>query len=114
MDLDRTIKRFRHRLSYAFGRHHAMMINDPASIVTNDQRGLSAEIEKSEPVPHVLVKVLDWKGDARGDVWEIKRRLTIEQAKELAHWLSKRVLEHQKPLHTRMWNRVRGREDDIT
>jgi hypothetical protein len=42
--------------------------------------------------------------DARGDVWEIERRISIEEARELARWLTKRVRESRAPL----WHRIRG------
>jgi hypothetical protein len=42
--------------------------------------------------------------DARGDVWEIERRISLEEARELAQWLTKRVRENRAPL----WHRIRG------
>ncbi len=36
------------RLRAAFGRHHAMMINQPDYIADHDERGLSAEIEHGD------------------------------------------------------------------
>src|SRR6516165_2504480 len=96
---------------YAFGRHNYMMINDATKIADDDDRGISAEIEHTTlllekdgtreqraPVTCVLFKVFDWNGDDHGDVWEIKRRLTLAEAKELSRWLAKRVSEHQPPL----------------
>lgn len=121
-----TIGHIRYRLRYAFGRHHDMMVNDRRMIANDDERGISAEIEHTTtisrgrpiqgneqvPVTYVLFKVFDWDGDVNGDVWEIKRRLTITQAKELSRWLAARVLEHQKPLRAGMWHRIRGYDYD--
>jgi len=121
MNWQYTIARFRYRMIYAFGRHNYMMINDATKIADDDDRGISAEIEHTTlllekdgtreqraPVTCVLFKVFDWNGDDHGDVWEIKRRLTLAEAKELSRWLAKRVSEHQPPLRARIWHRLRG------
>ena len=95
-----TIGHIRYRLRYAFGRHHDMMINVRRMIANDDECGISAEIEHTTrpprgrpiqgneqvPVTYVLFKVFDWNGDVNGDVWEIKRRLTITQATVLHGW----------------------------
>lgn len=121
-----TIGHIRYRVHYAFGRHHEMMINHREMIANDDDRGISAEIEHATrtprgrpiqgneqvPVTYVLFKVFDWDGDGNGNVWQIKRRLTIAEAKELSRWLAARVREHQKPLHTRIWYRMRGHDYD--
>jgi hypothetical protein len=121
-----TIGHIRYRFCYAFGRHREMMINDKQMIANDDECGISAEIEHTTraprgrssqdneqvPASYVLFKVFNWNGDVNGDVWEIKRRLTITEAKELSRWLAARVRGNQKPLQTRIWHRIRGHDYD--
>jgi hypothetical protein len=41
------------------------------------------------PMAWVVFMVFDWKSDRNGDVWEIERRISLEEVRELARWLTK-------------------------
>lgn len=78
-----------------------LMYNQPEIAANDDERGVKFEKGRE---PAITVTIFDYNCK---EPYRIASRISIEEAKEVAKWLLKRVKEEEPALPRRIWNTAR-------